>query len=76
MNCSTEPVSCHICGKCGCLMDKETANIVDNLPDLEKNIPEYVLMPLVYSWIRRKNDKAIDGAHSLCTKIWSIFPRN
>ena len=48
MNCSTDPVSCHICGKCGCLMDEETANIVDNLPDLKKNIPEYVLMPLMY----------------------------
>ena len=48
MKCSTELVSCHTCDKCGYLMDEKTANIVDNLPDLEKNIPYDVHMSLVY----------------------------
>ena len=40
MNCYTEPDSCHTCNKCGYLMDEETAKIVDNLPDWERNVSE------------------------------------
>ena len=65
MNCSIEAVSCHTYDKCGYLMDEGTANIVDNLPDLEKIVPEDVHMLLVY---RRIILSSIN--------IWSIFARN
>ena len=63
MNCSVEPVSYHNCDKCGYLMEEETVNIVDNLTDLEKNVPEDVLISLVYAaGYVVKNDKAIDDS--------------
>ena len=46
-------------------MDEETTDINDNLPDLEKTVPEDVLMSLVHRRIIL-----------LCITIWSLCERN
>lgn len=47
MNYPTNPVSCHPCCNHGYLKNEEATNLIDGLPDLEKSVPDDVLMSLV-----------------------------
>ena len=60
---NSDGFSIHSCDKCGYLLDEDKCNILDTLPDLEKELPSDIIMTLIYlaGYVGRNDDEIHDA---------------